>query len=210
MFFNLTLGNSLFQKITGNSDELSTEALPSFVKSLMKQSHQLQFLLWQIISFSFVSNSWKVWGEFSFRKFQGNETSLTTLCRMTVHEVTTLYILNGNFSWPPLTFHCLGKFNNSFVLKLTIYCSRPLESIPHAVYFYFSLIFLLTRTVAILLFAASIHDESKRPIKVLRMVPKKMWCTEIERFIEEVVNGTLALSGMRFFHLTRKLILSVG
>lgn len=64
--------------------------------------------------------------------------------------------------------------------------------------------------MAILLFAASIHDESKRPVKVLRMVPKKMWCTEVERFIEEVVNGTLALSGMRFFHLTRKLILSVA
>lgn len=87
---------------------------------------------------------------------------------------------------------------------------RPLASIPHAVYFYFSLIFLLTRTVAILLFAASIHDESKRPVKTLRMVPTKNWCTEIERFIEEVFNGTLALSGMRFFYLTRKLILSVA
>lgn len=80
----------------------------------------------------------------------------------------------------------------------------------HAIYFWFSLIFLLLRTLAFLLFAAVIHDESKKPIDILRAAPRHDWHTEVERFIEEVVHGTVALSGMRFFFLTRKLILSVS
>lgn len=59
------------------------------------------------------------------------------------------------------------------------------------------------------MFTSAIHDESKKPIDVLRAVPRKTWCREVERFIEEVVNGTISLSGHKFFFLTRKLILSV-
>lgn len=96
-------------------------------------------------------------------------------------------------------------------IAISLYFSiRPLPSVAHAVYFWFSLFFLITRTSAFLLFAAAIHDESKRPIEVLRAVPKKSLCTEVERFIEEVVNGTLSLTDMRFFYMTRKLILSVS
>lgn len=85
-----------------------------------------------------------------------------------------------------------------------------MPSIAHAMYFWFSLFFLIFRTLALSLFAASIHDESKKPIEVLRAVPHYSWCLEVRRFCEEVVNSTVALSGMRFFFLTRKLILSVS
>lgn len=80
----------------------------------------------------------------------------------------------------------------------------------HAIYFWFSLIFLIGRTLAVSLYASSIHDESKRPIYVLRSVPNESWCLDVERFIEEVNNGKMALSGMRFFYLTRTIILSVS
>lgn len=33
---------------------------------------------------------------------------------------------------------------------------------------------------------------------------------QIKRFVEEVSNDTIALSGMKFFFLTRKLVLSVA
>lgn len=85
-----------------------------------------------------------------------------------------------------------------------------MPSFVHAVYFWFSLIFLIIRTLAVSLYSAEIHDESKRPINVLRAVPHDSWYTEVQRFAEEVVNGTIALSGLRFFFLTRKLILSVS
>lgn len=65
------------------------------------------------------------------------------------------------------------------------------------------------RTLAVTLHASSIHDESKKPIEVLRTVPSSSWSLEVGRFLEEVVNDTIALSGMKFFFLTRKLILSV-
>lgn len=98
------------------------------------------------------------------------------------------------------------KIQNSFLH----FVRRPKSSLTNAVYFWFSLVFLIIRTTAFLLCSTSIHDESKNPIKVLRGVTRYSWCTEVERFIEEVVHGTISLTGMRFFFLTRKLILSVS
>lgn len=87
---------------------------------------------------------------------------------------------------------------------------RPMPSIQHAIYFWFSLSFLISRTLALSLFSSEIHDESKKPIDILRAVPTNSWSTEVRRFSEHVVNDTIALTGMRFFFLTRKLILSVA
>lgn len=84
-----------------------------------------------------------------------------------------------------------------------------MPSIPHAIYFWFSMIFLISRTIALALYSAEIHDESKKSIDVLRAVPPNSWCSEVRRFCEHVVNDTIALTGMRFFYFTRKLILTV-
>lgn len=84
-----------------------------------------------------------------------------------------------------------------------------MQSMVEAVYFWFSLIFLITRTLAVSLYASAIHEESKKSAKALRAIPSNSWCLEAQRFLEEVVNNRVALSGMRFFFLTRKLILSV-
>lgn len=93
-------------------------------------------------------------------------------------------------------------------------------------YFWYSLIFLIVRTLAVSLFSADINDESKQPLKMFRFVPTESWCLEvrgfgikkriflndrfqIKRFSGEVTRDVVALSGMRFFHLTRTLVLSV-
>lgn len=96
------------------------------------------------------------------------------------------------------------------ILVFELICISPMPSIPHAVYFWFSLTFLIARTLAVSLYSAAIHDESKKTIHVLRAVPQSSWCTEVRRFSEQVVNDTIALSGMRFFYLTRRLILTVA
>lgn len=57
---------------------------------------------------------------------------------------------------------------------------------------------------------AEINDESKKPIDVLRAVPKETWCSEVVRFCDQIQNEIVALSGMRFFYFTRRLILNVG
>lgn len=60
------------------------------------------------------------------------------------------------------------------------------------------------------LYSASINDESKKPLEVFRAVSRHDWCIEVKRFNEEVANDVIALSGMKFFNLTRKLVLSVA
>lgn len=59
-------------------------------------------------------------------------------------------------------------------------------------------------------FASRINDESKKPLDILRALPTRAWNVETKRFYHDIVNDTVALTGMRFFHLTRKLILSVS
>uniref|UniRef100_A0A1B0D8P1 Uncharacterized protein n=1 Tax=Phlebotomus papatasi TaxID=29031 RepID=A0A1B0D8P1_PHLPP len=78
-----------------------------------------------------------------------------------------------------------------------------------AVYFWFSLIFLIARTFGVSLYSSKIHDESKKPAQVIRSIPTTGINKEIERFLEEVTNETVALTGKNFFRLTRKLILKI-
>ncbi|XP_055326853.1 gustatory receptor for sugar taste 64f-like [Sitodiplosis mosellana] len=101
--------------------------------------------------------------------------------------------------------------NNLFFVCVQIVRSiKEMPSFLNKVYFWFSLTFLITRTVAVSLFASHIHDESKKPITVLRAVPNHSWCKETYRFSEEVINETVALSGLKFFFLTRNVILTVA
>lgn len=85
-----------------------------------------------------------------------------------------------------------------------------MPSIAHTIYFWFSLLYLIGRTLAVSLYSADINSESKKPIEVFRAVPRESWCIEVKRFSDEVTNDTVALSGMKFFYLTRGLVLSVA
>lgn len=96
-------------------------------------------------------------------------------------------------------------------LILNVFCStRPLPTPYRVLYFWFSLAFIMLRTCAVSLSIAGINDESKKPAHVLRAVPSHSWNKETERFLNDVVNEDLSLSGMRFFFITRKLMLTVS
>lgn len=84
-----------------------------------------------------------------------------------------------------------------------------MPSIAHAVYFYFSLGFLVGRTLAVSLYIAGINDESKKTLAIMRDVSKEAWCTELMRFSHEIRADLIALTGMKFFNVTRKLVLTV-
>lgn len=79
----------------------------------------------------------------------------------------------------------------------------------HSVYFWSSLVFLITRTFCVTLQAARLNEESKRPAAILRTIPTDQFHVETNRFLEEVSNTEVALTGMRFFDLNRRLILTV-
>lgn len=62
-----------------------------------------------------------------------------------------------------------------------------MPSIAHAAYFWFSLIFLISRTLAVSLYSADINDESKKPIRALRSCPAEAWCLEVWYIYKEKV-----------------------
>lgn len=95
-----------------------------------------------------------------------------------------------------------------------------------AIYFWFSFISLVARTFAMTITAANLHLETKRPLKAFKSLGK--WCDEVrfavashavqftnsisqvKRFNGEVSSDMVALTGLRFFFITRKLMLSVA
>lgn len=79
----------------------------------------------------------------------------------------------------------------------------------HSIYFWSSLALLIFRTLFVTLHAARLNDESKRSARVLRAIPTEHFGRDARRFLEEVCNTEVALTGMRFFRLNRSLILSV-
>lgn len=64
--------------------------------------------------------------------------------------------------------------------------------------------------MAVILFSSQINDQSRGPMEYIRVVPGQSWCLELRRFYEEVATDTVALTGMKFFNLTRGVILSVA
>jgi len=72
------------------------------------------------------------------------------------------------------------------------------------------LIYLFLRTIIAQFLAANIHDSSKYPIEVIKSIPLEGWCVEMQRISDEARSQTIALSGMKFFYLTRKSILGVS
>lgn len=79
----------------------------------------------------------------------------------------------------------------------------------NALYFYFSMMFIITRTLSTLFFATSVHDAARRPHILLKSVPHHAWGPEVERFTYQLGCEMVALSGKKFFYFTRNVILTV-
>ncbi|KAH8373132.1 hypothetical protein KR009_008907, partial [Drosophila setifemur] len=78
------------------------------------------------------------------------------------------------------------------------------------VYFWYSLLYLIGRTAFVFLTAADINEESKRGLGVLRRVSSRSWCIEVERLIFQMTTQTVALSGKKFYFLTRRLLFGMA
>ncbi|CAH2068998.1 unnamed protein product, partial [Iphiclides podalirius] len=116
-----------------------------------------------------------------------------------------------------LFFICLQLFNtledgikgtgdcNSRVKKTTI-----LGGYEAAAYFLFSLVYLITRSVAVSLIASQVNTASTVPAPVLYDVPSPVYCLEVQRFLDQIHGDKVALSGLQFFSVTRSLLLTVA
>lgn len=60
------------------------------------------------------------------------------------------------------------------------------------------------------LFSAQINDQSNGPIRYIRVVPGPSWCLELRRFYDELVTDKIGLTGLKFFKITRGVILTVA
>ncbi|KAH8281278.1 hypothetical protein KR018_007455 [Drosophila ironensis] len=104
----------------------------------------------------------------------------------------------------------------SFGSNLYFICLQLLKSIntmptsAHAVYFYFSLSFLLSRATAVLLFVSAVNDRARETLRLLRLVPARAYYPEVSRFAGELAGDEVALTGAKFFNVTRQLFLAVA
>ncbi|XP_063890974.1 gustatory receptor 5a for trehalose [Helicoverpa armigera] len=84
-----------------------------------------------------------------------------------------------------------------------------LNGVEHSIYFTYSFSFLLLRTLLVLLLAARIHSNSVAPLYVLYGIPSSRFHIEVERFIAQINNLKVAMSGLDFFYVTRTMILTL-
>jgi gustatory receptor len=77
------------------------------------------------------------------------------------------------------------------------------------VYFWFNFTFILFKTLCVYIYSAEIYEESRKPLIVLKAIPKEGWCFETKRLRHEISSDDVSLTGMDFFTLNRQLVLSV-
>ncbi|XP_045450109.1 gustatory receptor for sugar taste 64e-like [Melitaea cinxia] len=114
-----------------------------------------------------------------------------------------------------LVFICmqlLHTFANG--IKATSSChdpdKRPLHGYEQAVYFTYSFLFLVVRSLAVSLIASQVHTASRQPVYALYEVPSAVYCIEVQRLIEQIHGETVALTGLQFFKVKRGIVLAIA
>ncbi|XP_014354747.2 gustatory receptor 5a for trehalose [Papilio machaon] len=147
----------------------------------------------------------------STRENYGRATQLVRRVDDVISGVVFISFANNLF------FICLQLFNTlEDGIKGTGECSSRVKKTTFlggyeaAVYFLFSLIYLITRSVAVSLIASQVNSASTVPAPVLYDVPSPVYCIEVQRFLEQIHGDKVALSGLQFFSVTRSLLLTVA
>lgn len=73
----------------------------------------------------------------------------------------------------------LKKFSRKNAHNLFFYPDSPIRGVVRKIYFCFSFGFLLARTTAVSLYAASVHDESRLPAPILYSVSGSSYSNEV-------------------------------
>ncbi|XP_011340011.1 gustatory receptor for sugar taste 64f isoform X2 [Ooceraea biroi] len=100
--------------------------------------------------------------------------------------------------------------NLYFICIQLLFSFNPIRGVVRKIYFCFSFGFLLARTAAVSLYAASVHDESLLPAPILYSVSGSSYSNEVSRFLTQVTTDNISLTGMKFFSVTRSLVLTVA
>ncbi|XP_025832380.1 gustatory receptor for sugar taste 64e-like [Agrilus planipennis] len=100
--------------------------------------------------------------------------------------------------------------NLTFIIIQMFHSLRYMNNNIEKVYFFFSFGFLIMRTLCVSLYGASVNDESNEPTDILFNLPSKRYNIEIARFLQQLQYDKVSLSGRGFFHITRRILLSMA
>ncbi|XP_043525132.1 gustatory receptor 5a for trehalose-like isoform X1 [Frieseomelitta varia] len=106
----------------------------------------------------------------------------------------------------------LSFANNLYFICLQLLngLSIPNKNIMSAVYFFGSFGFLIFRTCAVTLLTARIHDQSKEALPYLYNCSTSSYGIEAQRLQYQLATDDVALTGLRFFSITRNFMLAVA
>lgn len=72
------------------------------------------------------------------------------------------------------------------------------------------MVMVIVRAMTVLKCASGIELSAKKSQKVLRRIPTDRWTDDLQRLDDMMSYDLVALSGCRFFHLTKSLFLAVS
>ncbi|KAK0180032.1 hypothetical protein PV327_005715 [Microctonus hyperodae] len=131
-------------------------------------------------------------------EFRKNYACLSTLVKRTDDDISPVILLSFVNN---LYFICLQLLNG---------LSPGDQNLLGSLYFFGSFGFLLGRTIAVTLLTARINDQSKIALPVLYNCPALNYNIETQRLQLQLTTDDVALTGLRFFSITRNFMLAVG
>ncbi|XP_076645879.1 gustatory receptor for sugar taste 64f [Halictus rubicundus] len=111
----------------------------------------------------------------------------------------------------PITF--LSFANNLYFICLQLLNGLSIaedSTILNAIYFFGSFAFLIGRTTAVTLLSARIYDESKQALPYLYNCSTSSYGIETQRLQYQLATDEVALTGLRFFSITRNFMLAMA
>ncbi|XP_073836807.1 gustatory receptor 61a [Musca autumnalis] len=103
------------------------------------------------------------------------------------------------------TIVLISSINNMyFICDQLLNIFTKLRYPINTIYFWTSLGFLLGRTCGVFMFASSIREASLLPLKTLYLVPSGCWTEEVQRFMAQILDEPIGLTGKNFYTLTRQ------
>ncbi|XP_070501293.1 gustatory receptor for sugar taste 64a-like [Chironomus tepperi] len=99
-----------------------------------------------------------------------------------------------------------------FILIQMLNITTSLPFLISAIYFWFSLIYLMTRATIMITFASKVYENAREPLSIIRGIPTDVWCSELQRFFDQIKleSNSNSLSGKNFFFINKRLLFSIA
>ncbi|KAL1378566.1 hypothetical protein pipiens_003965 [Culex pipiens pipiens] len=124
------------------------------------------------------------------------------------HSLLGQLVRDSNRLLAPLIITSCGT-NLYLLCFLLLNISKKQESLAFSVNLWFSLSYLILRTTLVFYHTAMVNETARAPLVICRRIPNIGWCLELERLVDQLRNERVSLSGMGFFHLTKRTMLAV-